>query len=196
MDCEFSNTSRTALVSKTTAHLNFNMKIASLSLLLPLCSVRAFAPCPASNTQHSVTQLNLFGGGAKKDGEKKSLGMMDQLAMLKKAQEVATKKSKLDQELAAVDFKGSSENGKVTAVFKYVPSRNPMDPSPEYDAVSFVFDDDFYESASPEDLNVGVKEAIMDAVKNVNKGVEEKYETLKEDIAETFGALGGGAAPM
>lgn len=122
--------------------------------------------------------------------------MMDQLAMLKKAQEVANKKNKLDQELAAEDFKGASADGKITAVFKYVPSKNPMDPSPEYDAVSFDFDNDFFEGASPEDLSSGVKEAIMDAVKNVNKGVEEKYEVLKEDIAATFGALGGGASPM
>jgi DNA-binding protein YbaB len=171
------------------------MKITALSLFVTLSSVCAFAPSSISN-RHAATQVNLFGGGAKKDGEKKSLGMMDQLAMLKKAQEVATKKNKLDQELATVDFKGSSTNGKVTAVFKYVPSKNPMDPSPEYDAVSFDFDDEFYTGASLDELNAGVKEAIMDAVKNVNKGVEEKYEALKEDIAETFGALGGGAASM
>lgn len=181
------------------------MKIACSVLLLwtMASSTGAFmaphpvAPHAGTSSAGTVTQLNLFGGGAKKDGgEKKAMGMMDQLAMLKKAQEVATKKSKLDQELAAEDFTGTSTDGKVTAVFKYVPSRNPMDPSPEYDAVSFTFDDEFYESASTEDLNIGVKEAIIDAVKNVNKGVEEKYETLKGDIAETFGALGGGGAGL
>lgn len=117
--------------------------------------------------------------------------MLDQLAMLKKAQEMAQKKNKLDQELAAVDFEGSSADGKVKAVFKYIPSKNPMDPTPEYDAVSFDFDDEWFNGASPDDLSTAVKEAIMDGITEVNKGVEQKYEVLKGDIAETFGALGG-----
>lgn len=171
------------------------MKIAALSLLLTLSAATAFAPQLSTSPQHTATQLNLFGGGAKKDGEKKGPGMMDQLAMLKKAQEMATKKNKLDQELAAMDFEGSSADGMVKASFKYVPSKNPMDPTPEYDAIKFEFDDAWYEGASTEDLNAGVKEAIMDGMAAVNKGVEEKYEVLKGDIAATFGAMTGGAPP-
>jgi len=175
------------------------MKIISPSLIVvSLGSVVAFSPSlsrqPQQQQLHTVTRLNLFGGGAKKDsegGEKKALGMMDQLAMLKKAQEVANKKNKLDQELAAMDFEGSSDDGNVKAIFKYIPSKNPMDPSPEYDAVSFTFEDSFYDSASPDDVSAAVKAAITDAIQAVNKGVEEKYETLKADVAETFGALGG-----
>jgi hypothetical protein len=175
---------------------NFTMKISALSLLLTFSAVSAFAPQLVS-TQHSVSssQLNLFGGGAKKDGEKKGPGMMDQLAMLKKAQEMASKKNKLDQELAAMDFEGSAADGNVKVVFKYVPSKNPMDPTPEYDAENFEFDAAWYEGASTDDLNTAAKEAIMNGMEAVNKGVEEKYEALKGDIAETFGAMGGGGAP-
>jgi DNA-binding protein YbaB len=172
----------------------FAMKLLSLSLFLAIESITAFAPHHSSRQGHaSSSQLHLFGGGAKKDGEKKGPGMLDQLAMLKKAQEMAQKKNKLDQELAAVDFKGSSSNGKVQTVFKYIPSKNPMDPTPEYDPISFEFDNEWYESASTEDLSDAVKESIMDAIATVNKGVEEKYMVLKGDIQETFGALGGQA---
>ena len=173
------------------------MKICILSLLLTLNATIAFSPRVAS-TQTTTSQLNLFGGGAKKDGAPKQPGMMDQLAMLKKAQEMASKKSKLDQELSAMDFEGSAADGKVKATFKYIPSRNPMDPTPEYDAIKFEFDDAWYEAASTDDLNAAVKETIKNGIDAVNKGVEEKYEVLRGDIAETFGALGGamgGGAP-
>lgn len=117
--------------------------------------------------------------------------MLDQLAMLKKAQEMAQKKNKLDQELAALDFEGSSNDGKVQAIMKYIPSKNPMDPTPEYDAVSFDFDDEWFEGASTEDLSAAVKEAIMNAIAAINRGVEEKYQALQGDIAATFKELGG-----
>ena len=169
------------------------MKLSTLFLLLTIGSITAFAPQPLSRQcqqASSTSQLHLFGGGAKKDGEKKGPGMLDQLAMLKKAQEMAQKKSKLDQELAAMDFKGTSSNGKVETVFKYIPSKNPMDPTPEYDPVSFDFDDEWFQGASTEDISTAVKEAIMNAIASVNQGVEEKYMVLKGDIQETFGALG------
>jgi DNA-binding protein YbaB len=176
---------------------NFTMKISALSLLLTFSATSAFAPQLAS-TQHSASssQLNLFGGGAKKDGEKKGPGMMDQLAMLKKAQEMASKKNKLDQELAAMDFEGSASDGKVKVMFKYVPSKNPMDPTPEYDAIKIEFDDTWYEGASTDDLSAAVKEAISDGMEAVNKGVEAKYEVLKGDLAATFGAMGGEAPAL
>lgn len=176
------------------------MKFSTLLIAATCSAVHAFAPSASLPSQHSTSpsQLNLFGGGGpKKDGgEKKGPGMMDQLGMMKKAQEMAQKKNTLDQELAAMDFPGTSEDGKVKVTFKYIPSKNPMDPTPEYDAVSFEFDDEWYESVSPEDLSTSVKEAIMDGMTTVNKGVEEKYEALKDDIAGLAGVFGGGAPPM
>lgn len=173
------------------------MKYSALLVALACSSVSAFSPQLVS-TQHSPSssKLHLFGGGAKnKDGEKKGPGMMDQLAMLKKAQEMAQKKNKLDQELAAMDFVGASTDGKVKATVKYIPSKNPMDPTPDYDPTSFEFDDEWFESASTEDLSNAVKEAIADGMNNVNKGVEEKYESLKADIAGLAGAFGAAPEP-
>jgi len=169
------------------------MKISVLFLALTCSAASAFAPQTIS-IQHATTsssQLNLFGGGAKKDGEKRGPNMMDQMAMLKKAQEIAQKKSKLDQELSAMDFVGQSTDAKVKVTIKYVPSKNPMDPTPEYDPVSFEFDDEWYEGVSTEDLSTAVKEAIVDGMTNVNKGAEKKYAVLQSDIAGVF----GGAAP-
>jgi DNA-binding protein YbaB len=118
--------------------------------------------------------------------------MMDQLAMFKKAQEMAQKKNKLDQELASVTYEGSATNGKVKAVFKFIPIKNPMDPNPDYEAISFSFDDEWYKSASPEEISTAVKEAIQDGIKNTNDAVMKKYETMQADLLEAFGGLAGG----
>ena len=45
---------------------------------------------------------------------------MDQMAMFKKAQEMAKKKQTLDSKLAAEDFKGKGADGKVTATVKFI----------------------------------------------------------------------------
>merc|ERR1719343_397880 len=63
---------------------------------------------------------------------------MDQLAMFKKAQEMAKKKQQLDQELAAETFTGGAADGKVTVSCKFAPSKNPMDPQPDYLATGFL----------------------------------------------------------
>ena len=138
----------------------------------------------------SSTTLHLFGGGAKEGGEKKGPGMMDQLAMFKKAQEVAQKKKELDTELAKMDFQGTGADGKVKATFKYNPSTNPMDPNPEYEVKSFDFDDEFYSSSSPEEIADAVEAAIMDGIENTNKAVADKYEVLQTDLMEAFGQKG------
>jgi hypothetical protein len=179
------------------------MKVVSLSLV-GLSSVAAFAPsmhtfnpCSTSSVRHS-SQLHLFGGGggSKKDGEKKGPGMMDQLAMFKKAQEMAQKKKKLDDELAAMEFTGTAADGKVTGTFKFIPITNPMDPNPDYEATRFDFDDEWYASASPEDLSVAVKECIEKGIEQTNEAVTKKYETLQGDLMEAFGgAAGGSGAP-
>jgi DNA-binding protein YbaB len=171
---------------------SLTMKFSALSLLLTLGTASAFAPQPVS-TQHS-TKLNLFGGGKKDGGGKKPApGMMDQLAMFKKAQEMATKKNKLDVELAEMDFEGVAADGKVKATFKFVPIKNPMDPNPDYEATSFEFDDEWYEAASPEELSTAIKESINDGIEKTNAAVTEKYQTLQGDLMSAFGTMEGEA---
>jgi len=140
----------------------------------------AFAPNPTIIS--SSSQLSLFGGG-NKDGEAKpGGGMMDQLAMFKKAQEMAKKKQELDQELGAETFTGGAADGKVTVSCKFAPSKNPMDPQPDYLATGFDFEEEWYNSASPEDLSTAIKEALVNGIDNTNEAVKEKYKLLEEDI--------------
>ena len=118
---------------------------------------------------------------------------MDQLAMFKKAQEMAQKKNKLDQELANEDFVGEGADGKVKGTFKFVPIKNPMDPNPDYEAVSFEFDDEWYESATPEELSAAVKEAISAGIEKTNAAVIEKYQALQGDLMDAFSGAGAPA---
>eukprot|EP00536_Pseudo-nitzschia_multiseries_P001576 jgi/Psemu1/234760/estExt_Genewise1.C_200003 len=108
--------------------------------------------------------------------------MMDQLAMFKKAQEMAQKKNKLDDELASENFTGKGADGKVTVSCSFSPSKNPMDPQPDYKATKFDFDEEWFSGASPEDISAGVKEALMDGIEVTNEAVKEKYSQLEEDI--------------
>mmetsp|Transcript_24049 Transcript_24049/g.51129 ORF Transcript_24049/g.51129 Transcript_24049/m.51129 type:complete len:164 (+) Transcript_24049:110-601(+) len=158
------------------------MKISVFVAAMAIGGATAFAPNPTI-TSSSASQLNLFGGGSK-DGEAKGPGggMMDQLAMFKKAQEMAQKKQKLDQELASESYSGSAADGKVTVSCSFSPSKNPMDPQPDYKATGFDFDADWYEAASPEDLSTAVKEALMDGIDKTNEAVKEKYKLLEEDL--------------
>ena len=164
------------------------MKVSAL-FLLSVSIASGFAPQLTPTL--SSTQLNLFGGG-KKDGDKKGPSMMDQLGMFKKAQEMAQKKAKLDAELAAMEFQGSGADGKVTAKVKFIPVTNPMDPNPEYLPVSFDFDDEWYESASVEDLSAAVKEAMEDGVKAANEAATEKYQSMQADLMSVLGQGGQG----
>ena len=156
------------------------MKVAFLALLAS--TVTAFSPQPVGRT---TTSIDLFGsrGGAAKKGP----GMMDQLAMFKKAQEVAAKKAELDKELQAMDFEGEAEGGNVVALLKYVPIKNPMDPNPDYDLVSVVFDDAYFEEASPDDLSAAVEEAYKLGIETCNAAVMEKYQTLTDQLSDVFG---------
>ena len=70
-----------------------------------------------------------------------------------------------------------------------------MDPNPDYEAVSFEFDDEWYDATSPEDLSAAVKEAITDGVEKTNAAVVEKYQALQGDLMEAFGGAQGGDAP-
>jgi hypothetical protein len=174
---------------------------AKASVLLVLLSVlspplvRSFVPSSRLGIPSTAcsTQCNLFGsggGGGTKDGERKGPGMMDQLAMFKKAQEMATKKKKLDEELQKMTFTGENP-GKVSGTFKYVPIANPMDPNPDYEAVSFDWDESFFESASPAELSEAAQTAILRGIEQTNLAVAEKYATLQADLMQ---ALGGAAA--
>jgi hypothetical protein len=174
--------------------------VLSLSLLLAVAdSTSAFAP--QSPTCTHASQLHLFGGGNRnKDaggGGAAAPGMMEQMAMFKKAQEMAQKKGKLDAELSKMEFSGSAADGKVTATFKFIPTQNPMDPNPDYNAQGFAFDDEWYAAASPEDLSTAVKVAIEDGIKNTNDAVALKYQALQGDLMAAMGGGGGaaGAAP-
>ena len=135
----------------------------------------------------STTALNLFGGGGNKDKGNSGPGMMDQLAMFKKAQEIATKKRKLDEELQKMIFTGTSSNNHVTVTMKYVPVINPMDPNPEYESTKFDFDDEYYNTVSTDDLAKDIQDAIVNGIEATNKMVAEKYSTLQSDLMEALG---------
>ena len=162
------------------------MKIVNFALLLT--AANAFSVGSQSSTRSSTTSLNLFGG--KKEGgggDQKGPGFMDQMAMFKKAQEMAQKKQKLDEELTKLDFEGQGADGKVKATFKFVPIKNPMDPNPDYEATKFDFDDDFFESSSPEEIAAAVQESIKDGVEKTNLAVAEKYSVLQADLMDALG---------
>lgn len=164
------------------------MKLFAISTSL-LATANAFAPSHQAST--ASTTLNLFGGGGgDKEGGDKKPGMMDQLAMFKKAQEMAQKKKELDEELKKEDFKGTTEGCSVN--IKYVPVANPMDPNPDYEAVSFEFDDGYFDSASADEIAAACKAAYEDGMKVTNEAVAKKYSVLQESLMEAFG---GGAAP-
>lgn len=174
------------------------MKFSTIVVALLFAQTSAFAPgarqlplsstssCSRTSPPQHVSSLHLFGGGDKKK-EGGPGGMMDQLAMFKKAQEMAQKKKKLDDELTKIDFTGSSSGATVTGTFKYVPISNPMDPNPDYEAVKFEFDDAFFAAATPTELADAVKEAIKDGIDKTNMAVAEKYQTLQADLMAAFG---------
>ena len=126
-------------------------------------------------------------------GEKKGPGMMDQLAMLKKAQEVASKKMALDKELAKADHVGKSSDEKVTVTIKYIPPL-PLQ-QPGYDGVSMDIDDEFLSSGSTEDISNSISEAIKDGYVKATVATAESMQQLTMELGEIMGNAGGGAAP-
>lgn len=162
------------------------MKLSTASLLMALGTASSFSPSSVQFSQTSSTRLGLFGGGDKKAGG--GGGIIDQMAMFKKAQELAQQKKKLDAELAATDFEGIAEDGKVKASIEFVPMTSPTDPNPDYMATGFEFDDEWYEAASPEELSAAVMEAIKDGTKTANQAVIDKYENLQGALMGTLAA--------
>jgi hypothetical protein len=159
-------------------------------------SNRATISARSAPSKGTTTELYLFGGGGKDKAAGGGGGggpnMMDQLAMFKKAQEIATKKKKLDEELTKETFVGTSSDGSnVKVSMKYVPVQNPMDPNPEYESIQFTFDDGYYNNVSTDDLAQDIQDAIMNGIENTNKMVAEKYKALESDLREAL----GGAIP-
>ena len=166
------------------------MKLSILSTALVISCASAFAPSSVSRTT-TATSLNLFGG--KKEGGDDAKGgmggMMDQLAMFKKAQELAKKKTELDKEIADMDIIGSAADGKVKITVQYVPAQLPVNPSPGYDAVNVDIDEDYLNEVSSEDLSAALVEAIRSGEAKANELVAEKYKTLEADMAGMLGGL-------
>jgi DNA-binding protein YbaB len=167
------------------------MRLSLIVTALALHGAAAFAPSSVGHRPPSTTTLDLFGGGGAKssggEAQKKGPGMMDQLAMFKKAQELAQKKKAIDDEIAAGTYEGTGADGKVKCVTKFVPSKNPMmEPNPDIDPVSFDFDDEWYESATPEELSAAVQEAITNSVEKTTTVMAERYQELQESMAKAF----------
>lgn len=161
------------------------MKTSVLAFTVLVASATAFAPSPIASRSATAatTALNLF-GGKKEGGDSKGAmgGMMDQLAMFKKAQEIATKKQTIEKELQLLTFDGKSTNEKASVSMKYVPSLNPMDPQPEFEVQGFSFDDEWYASATPDEIAEAATEAYRAGVQATMLGSEEKFKVLAEDL--------------
>eukprot|EP00543_Licmophora_paradoxa_P002013 CAMPEP_0202458096 /NCGR_PEP_ID=MMETSP1360-20130828/21123_1 /ASSEMBLY_ACC=CAM_ASM_000848 /TAXON_ID=515479 /ORGANISM="Licmophora paradoxa, Strain CCMP2313" /LENGTH=179 /DNA_ID=CAMNT_0049078455 /DNA_START=23 /DNA_END=562 /DNA_ORIENTATION=+ len=173
------------------------MKIVPLFLLA--ASASAFSPVTFTKYRTGSSALNLFGSGDKKDGGGApgggAGGMLQQVAMLKKAQELASKKAAIDSELKKIDFVGSSADEKVKCIVNYITSSNPQEPQPEFQAKSFEFDDEFFESSSPDAIAEASKEAYELGTQEALKAAEEKFNDLKQDVAEMMSFTTGGAPP-
>mmetsp|Transcript_18862 Transcript_18862/g.40870 ORF Transcript_18862/g.40870 Transcript_18862/m.40870 type:complete len:198 (-) Transcript_18862:193-786(-) len=146
----------------------------------------------SSSSSTIVTSLNLFGsknkdpaGGAAPSGP----GMMNQLAMFKKAQEIAQKKNALDQELAQEKITGTAADGKITVTIQYIPPQLPMNPTPGYDASGVDIDEEYLEGVSAEELSEALVEAIRDGEVKATEAVAEKYKSLEEDMKSIMGGM-------
>jgi len=120
--------------------------------------------------------------------------MMDQLAMFKKAQELAQKKNALDKELAEEKITGTAADGNIEITIKYIPPQLPVNPTPGYEAADVDINEEYLASVSAEDLSAALVEAIRDGEKNATERVGEKYKSLEEDMKSIMG--GAAAAPQ
>jgi hypothetical protein len=160
------------------------MKTATIFVLVSAAS--SFSP--SINLRSCVhdtngVHLNLFGGKKTGSGDKGAVGgMMDQLTMFKKAQEIAAKKQAIEKELQLLTFSGESSNKKARVTMKYIPSVNPLDPVPEFEVQGFDFDDDWFTESSPEDIAVASTEAYRAGVEATILGSDEKFKVLAEDL--------------
>jgi DNA-binding protein YbaB len=148
-----------------------------ISLLLlatvSLVSVNGFVLLPVvKNSSFSTTKLSLF-GGKKESGDKKGPGFLDQMAMLKKAQEVAMKKMAMDKELSQISFVGEGgAGGKVKATVKYVPP--PPMQQPSYEGSAITIDETFLQSSNVDELGEAITEALSNAYQKASSEVTTK----------------------
>lgn len=168
------------------------MKFSTICAALCLVSANAFAPS-LIQTSNFDTTLNLFGGKKSGGGDDKpgAPNMMDQLAMFKKAQEIAGKKKKLDDELAKMDIIGEAAEGKIKVTVKYQPPQMPMNPTPGYEVINVDIDEGYLNDVSSEDLSAALVEGIRNGEKSANDAVQEKYKVLESELGGMMGALGG-----
>ena len=110
--------------------------------------------------------------------------MMDQLAMFKKAQEVAKKKGDLDKELQQTDIVGAAADDKIKVTVKYIPAQLPANPNPGYDVVAIDIDEGYLADVACDDLNDALVEGIRAAETKATQMVAEKYQALQNDMAE------------
>lgn len=170
------------------------MKFSILSTAILISSASAFAPSSNVRTL-STTSLNLFGG--KKDGGDAAKGggpmggMMDQLAMFKKAQEIAKKKQDLDQEIAELDIIGTAADGKIKVTVQYVPAQLPANPTPGFDTTSIDIDEEYLNEVSSEDLSSALVDALRDGETSATKLVAEKYQSLDKELSSILGGMQG-----
>jgi DNA-binding protein YbaB len=171
------------------------MKTATIAtLLLTATSATAFSTSrTAAATLRQSTTLNLFGSKPKDPNSDaaKQPGMMDQLAMFKKAQELAQKKKKLDDELANETIMGTAADGNIEITVKYIPPQLPANPTPGYEAAAVNINEEYLSQVSSEDLSVALVEAIRDGEKKATERVGEKYKELEEDMKGIMGGFGG-----
>lgn len=145
----------------------------------------SFGKTHTINAPATTTSLNLF--GKKEGGENKGPGMMDQLAMLKKAQEVASKKQALDKELALLEHVGSSADGKVTVTVKYVPP--PPMQQPGYEPAGCNIDEEYLSTVTSTDLSQAVADAMKDGYKKATEATQAKMQELTAELGKIMGDM-------
>jgi len=175
-------------------------KLATLAtIILTATSASAFSSTSRigvtsnTNIQTTSTSLNLFGSKPKDPNADKQQqpGMMDQLAMFKKAQELAQKKNNLDKELAKEKIMGTAADGNIEITIQYVPPQLPISPSPGYEATDVNINEEYLKDVTAEDLSASLVEAIRNGEQRATEIVGEKYKALEEDMK----AIMGGGAP-
>ncbi|KAL7509885.1 hypothetical protein ACHAXN_006793 [Cyclotella atomus] len=161
------------------------------TLFLTAASATAFTAPSRQPLQTHNTQLNLFGSKNKDSTPQQGgqPGMMDQLAMFKKAQEIASKKNEIDKELAAENIVGEAADGKIKITVQYVPPQLPMNPTPGYEAKAVDIDEAYLNEVSSEELSAALVEAIRNGEKAAMERVAEKYKALEEDMKNIMGGM-------
>mmetsp|Transcript_3368 Transcript_3368/g.4986 ORF Transcript_3368/g.4986 Transcript_3368/m.4986 type:complete len:167 (-) Transcript_3368:193-693(-) len=156
-------------------------------LLLAVSTANAFSFSKSSfqSTRHSTTELSLF-GGKKADGSKP--GFMDQMAMLKKAQEVAMKKVAIDKELSQLSFVGEAASGKVKVTVKYIPPQPQQHPYPGYEGTAVDIEEAYLQNSGADELGEALTEALSDAYKKCQLEVSTKMQEFALQFQEMMKA--------